>query len=176
MDSNNNILNSIIINNDSINELTLDNKTNNKLIYDLCKILNIENLNINLKQLKDMISPSYDILTTSNKKVIEKLINSISGDIKKYIDEIVKDGKLDINDLEPLCGIIKYLVENFNKVREIKNIEPEIIIIVIKLIVIIIIQISGNIEEYKQIINLAFICLKMVIGYTDVKKCFFLCN
>jgi len=165
--------------NEIMNEMTINELStiNEKLILDLCKLLNIDKLNIDLNKLKNTVSSSYDILTNSNKRVIDKLINSVSSDINKYIEEIFKDGKLDFNDLEPLCGLIKYLVNNFNKVKEIKNIEPEIVIILIKLIVILIIQKFGNIEDYLQIINLAFTCLKMVIGYTGVEKCcFFLCK
>ena len=64
------------------------------------------------------------------------------------------------------------MVENFNNNVEIfkSKIDTETIILLIKIIVVIIISKYGNLNEYTQILNLAFSCLSMVIGSNLVKK------
>jgi hypothetical protein len=113
----------------------------------------------------------------NNYDEIIKLINFLPKEINNYINEIIKDDKIDINDLVPISNLIKYLVDHFNNIKDvqIKKIDNEIIIFVIKLIIILIIHKYGNLNDYLQIINLSFNCLSLVITSNNIKSSIFCC-
>jgi hypothetical protein len=162
----NNLLESIIV----------DNTMNNDfLILELCKVLKLDDVNLNLVTIKNIVSSSYDTLTVANKKTLLKLVESLPNQINDYIQQIFADGKLDMNDLLPLSSLIRYLVENMNKLKEIKNVDNEVVVLLIKLIVVLIIQKYGDINDYLQIINLSFECLSLVIKGYEIKKSIFCC-
>lgn len=164
------------MNKDLLESIIVDNTIDNDyLIDELCKILNINNIKLDIISIKNLVSSSYDNLTNDNKKTLLKLIKLLPNNINEYINEIFADGKLDYNDLIPLSNLIRYLVENLNKIKEIKKIDNNVIILLIKLIVILIIQKFGDIKDYIHIINLSFDCLGLVIRGYEMKKSIFCC-
>jgi len=162
----NNILESIIVENSLSQDFLID---------ELCKVLKLNNLNLDLISIKNAVSSSYDTLTIGNKKTLLNLVNLLPNQINNYIQDIFEDGKLDMNDLIPLSNLIRYLVENFNILKDTKKVDTEVIILLIRLIVVLIIQKYGDIKDYIQIINLSFDCLSMVIRGYEIKNSFFCC-
>ncbi len=161
----------------NINNLAKSNDDNFiTIITDICKILNYDINSVNIDKIINHITSSFGILSVTDKNNIYKLIKLLPPEINTYVQEIIADGKLDLNDLEPLYKLISYLVTHYNGFKEINNMDSNVVILLIKIIIIIIVSNFGNIEEYLQIINLAFNCLSMVVGYVKVITKGLCCN